>query len=121
MQYEYNGNLLEEDRINLVANEIITAYPEIPIDKAKEIAMLEGRISSNCNLEMVFTRLYNIMLTMSNDKSIVKRVYLDLFNILNVNANTNQNIEKIDYYYQVLEEIYNFLIDEREFPLLVEI
>ncbi len=118
MQYEYNGNLLEEDRINLVANEIITAYPEIPIDKAKEIAMLEGKISTACNLEMVFTRLYNIMLIMSNDKSIVKKVYLDLFNILNVNV--NQNDEKIDYYYQVLEEIYNFLNSERTFPSLDE-
>ena len=118
MQYEYNGNLLEEDRINLVAKEIITTYPEIPIDKAKESAMLEGRISIDCNLEMVFTRLYNIMLIMSNDKSIVKKVYLDLFNILNVNV--NQNDEKIDYYYQVLEEIYNFLNCERTFPSLDE-
>ena len=116
MQYEYNGNLLEEDRINLVAKEIITTYPEIPIDKAKESAMLEGRISIDCNLEMVFTRLYNIMLIMSNDKSIVKRVYIDLFNILNA----NQNARKIDYYYQVLEEIYNFLNSERTFPLLDE-
>lgn len=116
MQYEYNGNLLEEDRINLVANEITTAYPEISVDKAKEIAMLEGKISTDCNLEMLFTRLYNIMLIMSNDKSIVKRVYLDLFNILNV----NKNAEKIDYYYQVLEEIYKFLNNEKTFPLLDE-
>ena len=112
MQYEYNGNLLEEDRINLVAKEIITTYPEIPIDKAKESAMLEGRISIDCNLEMVFTRLYNIMLIMSNDKSIVKRVYMDLFNILNA----NQNDGKIDYYYQVLEKIYYFLNSEKTFP-----
>ena len=116
MQYEYNGNLLEEDRINQVVNEIVTTYPEIPIDKAKEIAMLEGKISTDCNLEIVFTRLYNIMLIMSNDKSIVKRVYIDLFNILNA----NQNARKIDYYYQVLEEIYNFLNSERTFPLLDE-
>ena len=56
------------------------------------------------------------MLIMSNDKSIVKKVYLDLFNILNA----NQNDGKIDYYYQVLEEIYKFLMDERYFPLLNE-
>ena len=116
MQYEYNGNLLEEDRISLVVNEIVTAYPEIPIDKAKEIAMLEGKISTAGNLEMVFTRLYNIMLIMSNDKSIVKKVYLDLFNILNA----NQNDGKIDYYYQVLEKIYYFLNSEKTFPLLDE-
>ncbi len=116
MKYEYNGNLLEEDRINLVANEIINVYHKIPIDKAKEIAMLEGKISTDCNLEIVFTRLYNIMLIMSSDKSIVKRVYIDLFNILNA----NQNARKIDYYYQVLEEIYNFLNGERIFPLLDE-
>ena len=56
------------------------------------------------------------MLIMSNDKSIVKKVYLDLFNILNA----NQNDGKIDYYYQVLEKIYYFLNSEKTFPLLDE-
>ena len=52
MEYKYNGNLLEEDRIDLVANEIIMKYPEININNAKEIAMLEGRISEDKNLEI---------------------------------------------------------------------
>ena len=29
MQYEYNGNLLEEDRVLLVAKEIMSKYPEL--------------------------------------------------------------------------------------------
>ncbi len=45
MKFEYNGNLLEVDRIILVSNEIINKYPKIVIDKAKESAMIEGRIS----------------------------------------------------------------------------
>ena len=47
MMFEYNGNLLEVDRINLVAKEITDKYPQISIEKAKEAAMLEGKISSN--------------------------------------------------------------------------
>ena len=29
MHFEYNGNLLEDDRINLVANEIVNKYSQI--------------------------------------------------------------------------------------------
>ena len=46
MDFEYNGNLLEDDRINLVANEIVNKYSQISFERAKEAAMLEGKISS---------------------------------------------------------------------------
>lgn len=46
MHFEYNGNLLEDDRINLVANEIVNKYSQISFERAKEAAMLEGKISS---------------------------------------------------------------------------
>ena len=45
MDFEYNGNLLEDDRINLVANEIVNKYSQISLEKAREAAMLEGKIS----------------------------------------------------------------------------
>ena len=116
MKYEYNGNLLEEDRINLVAKEIITKYPQINLNQAKEIAMLEGKISTDCNLDIMFNRLYNIMLVMNNDINLVKTIYSDLINILK----NNQNDAKIDYYYNVTLEINNFLKKERDFPYLDE-
>ncbi len=116
MKYEYNGNLLEEDRINLVAKEIITKYPQINLKQAKEIAMLEGKISTDCNLDTRFNRLYNIMLVMNNDINLVKIIYSDLINILK----NNQNDVKFDYYYNVALEINNFLKKERNFPYLDE-
>ena len=74
--------MLENDRLELVASEIIKKYPQIGIEKARNIAMLEGRISKKKNTEMQFDRLYNIMLMMQNDKNIVKLVCSDLVDIL---------------------------------------
>ena len=45
MQYEYNGNLLEEDRVLLVAKEIMSKYPELNFLQAQMTARLEGYIS----------------------------------------------------------------------------
>lgn len=116
MKYEYNGNLLEDDRINLVANEIINKYPYININQAREIAMLEGKISTDKNIEIEFIRLYNIMLVMSNKKEFLTPIYEDLIELI---AN-NKNDEKIDYYYNIALEIGHFLQNEREFPYLDE-
>lgn len=116
MNYEYNGNLLEEDRINLVSNEIINCYPEISIEEAKQIAMLEGKISTNKNLEIEFTRLYNIMLIKSIDKIFLVKIYPSLMNILN----NNRNDIKIDYYLDVAHQISNYILGKGEFPLLNE-
>jgi len=113
MKYEYNGNLLEEDRINLVTNEIINKYPHIGLEKAKEAAMLEGKISTDKNLEMEFNRLYNIMLVLNDDKKNIKPIYLDLINILN-----NTQSEEKGNYYNIILEITTFLISEIEFPYL---
>lgn len=116
MKYEYNGNLLEGERINEVANDIVNKYPEININQAREIAMLEGSISTDYNVDMAFNRLYNIMLVTSENTNIVKRVYLDLVSLLS----NNRDDERIDYYYNVTVEISRFLREEREFPFLDE-
>ena len=117
MKYEYNGNLLEDERIDLVSKEIISKYPEIDLEHAKEIAMLEGRISTIATLEIIFTRLYNIMLIMSYDKKIVKKVYDDIVDILKENSNDKKFVE----YYNVTLEIANYLDNKREFPFLEEV
>ena len=116
MRYEYNGNLLEDDRINLVAEEIIEQYPQISFEMAKEVAMLEGRISNDKNIEMEFNRLYNIMLVMNGNKMIVKVVYEDLINSLK----NNLEDDKINYYYDIALQIANYLIGTRGFPYLNE-
>ena len=45
MRFEYNGNLLEEDRIHLVAKEIIDKDPQISIEKAQKAA--RGKYGGN--------------------------------------------------------------------------
>lgn len=94
MDFEYNGNLLEDDRINLVANEIVNKYSQISFEKAKEAAMLEGKISNSKTVSDELNRLYNIMLVNSNNKEIVLIVYKDFLNLLN---NTNIEIDKNNY------------------------
>lgn len=116
MNYPYNGHLLEEERIEQVANEIILKYPEIKIREAKKIAALEGSISTDCNFDMVFNRLYHIMLIMNQEKEIVKKVYQDLLDYLRVYPVG----DKFYDYQQALIEVYRFLKGEREFPLLEE-
>ena len=113
MKYEYNGNLLEGERINEVANDIISKYPQIKMRQAREIAMLEGSISTDYNVEMAFNRLYNIMLVMSDNINMVKKVYLDLVSLLS----NNRDDKRIEHYYDVTLEISHFLREEREFPL----
>jgi len=112
MIFEYNGNLLEEDRINLVVKEITSKYPQISIEKAKEAAMLEGKISSNKTVDDELNRLYNIMLVNSENKNIVKLIYKDFLKLLKEN-----NVEDNNYIY-LAEGINNYLQNYAEFPFL---
>ena len=114
MNYEYNGNLLEDERINLVANEIVNKYPQISFERAKEAAMLEGKISSPKTINDEFNRLYNIMLINSDNKEIVKIVYKDLLEVLK-----NISIEEDrDNYINLIDGINEYLQNNDEFPFL---
>lgn len=114
MDYEYNGNLLEEDRINLVANEIINKYSQISLEKAKEAAMLEGKISNTKTVNDELNRLYNIMLVNSDNKEIVSIVYKDYLEVLKNNyIEDNKN-----NYINLVYEINFYLQNYTEFPLL---
>ncbi len=114
MNFEYNGNLLEEDRIYLVANEIVKKYPQISIEKAKEAAMLEGRISSDKTINDELNRLYNIMLVNSDNKNTVLIIYRDFINLI-VNDNSGVNTDK---YVSLIDGINDYLQNFTEFPLL---
>lgn len=114
MDFEYNGNLLEDDRINLVANEIVNKYSQISFERAKEAAMLEGKISSSKTVNDELNRLYNIMLVNSDNKEIVTIVYKDFLEVLK-----NSNIEEDrDNYINLVDEINAYLQNNAEFPLL---
>lgn len=114
MDFEYNGNLLEEDRINLVANEIVNKYSQISFEKAKEAAMLEGKISNSKTINDELNRLYNIMLVNSDNKEIVLIVYKDFLNLLN---NTNIETDKNNYI-NLVDRINAYFQNYAEFPFL---
>jgi len=114
MDFEYNGNLLEDDRINLVANEIVNKYSHISFERAKEAAMLEGKISSPKTVNDELNRLYNIMLVNSDNKEMVTIVYKDFLEVLK-----NSNIEEDrDNYINLVDGINVYLQNNAEFPFL---
>ena len=113
MNFEYNGNLSEDDRLKLVASEIITKYPEISPKKAIESAMLEGKISKDKTIDDELLRLYNIMLVNSNDKKIVTTIYNDFINLIK-----NNLIEEGNKFYHVAESINEYLNNISDFTVL---
>ena len=114
MDFEYNGNLLEYDRISLVANEIVNKYSQISLEKAREAAMLEGKISDYKTINDELNRLYNIMLVNSDNKEIVIIVYKDYLEVLK-----NSNIEEgRNNYINLVDGINAYLQNYAEFPLL---
>lgn len=114
MNFEYNGNLLEEDRIASVVNDIVSKYPQINKDRAKQAAMLEGKISSTVTSSNKLDRLYNIMLVCNDDKDLVTLVYKDYLHIL--------DYEKLEFdntkYMDLAPRIYTFLQGTSEFPYM---
>lgn len=113
MKFEYNGNLLETDRINLVAKEIIHKYPQITIEKAQEAAMLEGKISSEKTIYDELNRLYNIMLVNRESEDIVILVYKDFLTLL-----MKKNMIEDNNYICLAEGINNYLKNYADFPFL---
>ena len=95
MKYEYNGNLLEEDRVLLVANEIVVKYPEINFLLTQMAARLEGYISSKVTPDDKLNRLYNIMLINQNNKELITKVYHDYTGILKFELSNIKNSKYI--------------------------
>ena len=114
MEFEYKGNLLEEERVNLVANEITKKYSDISIEKAREAARLEGRISEEKTNEDELCRIYNIMLVNRDDKKLVIEVFRDFYNV--VKDCYKKGIES--NYLKVYEDIFEYLRGNLDFPFI---
>ena len=114
MNFEYNGNLLEEDRIVNVVNDIVSKYPQVGKDRAKQAAMLEGKISSTVTSSDKLDRLYNIMLVCNDDKDLVTLVYQDYLHILDHEKLELDNTKYVD----LASRIYTFLKGTSEFPYM---
>ena len=106
MKYEYNGNLLEEDRVLLVANEIVEKYPEINFLLTQMAARLEGYISSKVTPDDKLNRFYNIMLINQNNKELITKVYHDYTGILKFELSNIKNSK-----YITIGKILNDFID----------
>lgn len=113
MNFEYNGNLLEEDRIQQVVNEIIQKYPQVSMDRAREVAMLEGRISANKTVNDELNRLYNLMLVYNDNKAMVSFFYTDYMHLLE-----NTNLEKIGLFVFLANGVRDYLQGYTDFPFL---
>ena len=95
MNYDYNGNLLFAERINKVADAIITKYPEIKKEEAAFIASLEPPITTQVTDEIKFRRLFNIMFVKQNDKYIENKVFYDITEIYKNIYGQNDKIDNL--------------------------
>ncbi len=111
MNYEYNGNLEENERINQVSQEITSKYPFISLDKAIKASALEGKIDKEVTIIDKLNRLYNIMLVSSNNKDIVMLVFKDYLDLLK-----NNNID--NKYYYLSQSINEYLSNYSDFPII---
>ena len=102
MKYEYNGNLLFEDRLDAVAKDILLEYPTIPFNIAKYIAAMEIPITTEVTDEMRFRRLYNILYVCRNKKEIKVKLFNQLIhtyqNIYGRYSDIDHLMDKIMYY-----------------------
>ena len=78
--------------------------------------MLEGRISKHVDVDMQFTRLYNILLVMQHDKQKINSIFIDLVQLIR----DNKNAERYSFYFKIVLELDKFFDGKRQFPYLSE-
>ncbi len=110
MKYNYNGNLLNEDRIIEVAKDIQSEYPEINFELAKNIATLEAPITTEVTDEIKFRRIYNILLFTQNNKSLQTKLISKIVQIYKKIYGQYEDIDK------VMENMKSYYIDDNLFP-----
>ena len=114
MKFEYNGNLDYNDRVKLVANEIINEYPQIGIEEARLSAILEDVITTNPTNEIKFKRLYNILFATQYNKSIFNHVLMDMKQIYDLGDNS----KLMD---SIMNEVVEYVLGQRvNFPIISE-
>ena len=114
MRYEYNGNLLEEDRVLLITNEIMEKYPEINFLIAQIAARLEGYISDKVTTDDKLKRLYNIMLLIRDNKNLTLKIYQDYLNIVKVEQNSIKN----NKYITMVDALNDYIQGYCQFPFM---
>ena len=110
MEYNYNGNMLFEDRLDDVSSEITNAYPEVSQEKALFVASLEDPITTYPNINIMTKRLYNLMLVNYDNKLLQSKIFYDMIKIYkNSSSLSNENIN-------LFLSLANFFNNNGEFP-----
>ena len=108
MNFNYNGNLSIEQRVEDASKDIMLRYPEITKENAKRIALLEGPISTKITDEMIFRRLYNIMVVYFNNKPLQYKIFCDMKDIYIIDKNP-----KID---SLMDRLIDYINGIGDFP-----
>lgn len=106
MNYNYNGHLTFEERINEVSNEIIRVY-HIDKETALKLAAMEEVISSSNIIDIKYKRLSNI-LKYVKDENIKSKVVKD---ILNEYKNEKEKNTRLDNFISNLVESLKYNLD----------
>ena len=115
MKFEYNANLILEDRTQLVAREIIQRYPLISYNDAIFAAIHSIPLDDKITNDHKFDRYYFILRTIGKDNAEFLNVLADVFNLY-----CDGFINKC--YNNVVEEIIGYaLSDNVSFPELINI
>ena len=108
MNFEYNGNLTYEDRIEQVSKEIKNIYPDI--SNVDYIAALEPPITTKFDVDMLFRRLYNIILVNKEDYKIVNNVIHDMIVVLKTIKKDNEK------YKNLIVSLIDYVNTSKNFP-----
>ena len=98
MKFEYNANLILEERAELVAKEILEKYPLISYDDAYFAAMHLMPIDDKITNADKFDRYYFILRTIGRNNAEFLNVLTDAYNLYREgfeNKNYNNIIEEI--------------------------
>ena len=118
MNFEYNGNLEENQRILQVAKEISDYYPEVTFENAKLIASLEEPITNNVDTIMYFKRLYNTLFIVQQNKNLSTKIYNEIIQVYNLYLVSNLCDNIID---SIMSELTKYFNGERiDFPIISE-
>lgn len=110
MNYDYNGNLTFEQRIENVSNDITEYCPNITKSEAMLIATLEPPICTKVDDIIKFRRLFNIIF--------IKRNY-DIF--IKIICEMKKLDNTIDIIKNTLDMLCDYITNKSEFPRYEEI
>ena len=85
MRFEENSHCTLKERIELVSKEITDAYPEVPLEYAKAIALHDEPINKVANNDNKFMRYYYMMLFLKDHMNLIYTFYVEIYKFISKN------------------------------------